>query len=80
MIADAWTAARPDKPQIEESRVIHAAEITNRVNDDGGEQRPERLGDQEGLDGDDQIEHRIAVGDARKHLRAGQGNADRIGD
>ena len=48
--------------------------------EDGSQaERPERAGDQEGLDGDDQVEHRERIGHAADHLRPGQGGEDGIG-
>ena len=48
------------------------------MNDERGNERPDRPKDQEQLGRDDRIGHEIAIGDAREHLRARQCHEHRV--
>src|SRR5690349_17382305 len=70
IIGDALATRRFDEPDIEEARLAETGEIAARMNDERRQQHPRRLEEQEELGRHYAVDDKIAVGDAREHLRA----------
>lgn len=70
MIADTAAAVRAGQPQIDRPRLIETQQHAEPMDDQRRNNDPDGSEDEEQLGSDYEIDDKIAVGDAGKHLRS----------
>jgi len=73
VVANARAFPDPGQPQVDDARLAQAQQDADAVDDQGHRQDPDRAEHQKQLRRDHGVDDEVAVGDARKHLRARQG-------